>query len=42
MGIGATDNKQKVGNTQELIADLKKVYTNHELKMIVGLLQKLK
>lgn len=35
MGIGATETKAKVMNTQELIATLKKFLNNNELKIIV-------
>ena len=42
MGIGGTENRQKLGNTQELISHLKKVFSNNELKIIVQQLQKLK
>mmetsp|Transcript_3359 Transcript_3359/g.4469 ORF Transcript_3359/g.4469 Transcript_3359/m.4469 type:complete len:85 (+) Transcript_3359:704-958(+) len=42
MGIGGTENQAKIGNTKELISNLKQVFSNSELKIIVMQLQKLK
>ena len=42
MGISGTENKTKMVDSKELIMNLKKVFSNSELKIIVQQLQKLK
>ncbi len=42
MGIGGVENKVKMGNTKDLISNLKNGFSNNELKIIVQLLQRLK
>ena len=42
MGIGGHENKVKINNTGDLISQLKKVFSNTELKVVVQCLQKLK
>lgn len=42
MGISGSENKTKMVDSKELIMNLKKVFSNSELKIIVQQLQKLK
>ena len=42
LGIGGLENKEKMTSTSDLIASLKKVFGNTELKTVTQCLQKLK
>ena len=42
MGMVVHENKAKINNTSDLISQLKKVFSNTELKVVVQCLQKLK